>query len=221
MMKNAVCYFRVSSGKQERSGLGIEAQKTRVEEFCLREGLQVVARVTETASAKGDTLARRPKLQKALELAKNAEACIVVAKLDRLSRDVHFISGLMAHKVPFVVAELGMDTPSFFLHVLAAMAEAERKLISSRTREALQAAKARGVVLGNPKLATARKAAHKALHQNAIERAKKFKPMIRSIQDRGITSFNGIAVELRKLGVKTENGKEFFASTVKNLLAHL
>ena len=106
----------------------------------------------EVETGKGaDALDRRPQLRAALAAAKRHRCHVAVAKLDRLSRDVHFISGLMVHKVPFVVAELGADIDPFVLHLFAALAEKERSLISTRTRQALAAAKARGVTLGSPK----------------------------------------------------------------------
>ena len=112
----------------------------------------------EVETGKGsDALERRPQLAAALAEARRKRCSIGVAKLDRLSRDVHFISGLMAHRVPFVVAELGADVDPFILHLFAALAEKERAMISTRTKAALKAAKARGVKLGGPKLAQARK----------------------------------------------------------------
>jgi DNA invertase Pin-like site-specific DNA recombinase len=114
----------------------------------------------EVETGKGaDALERRPQLAAALSEARRQRCSVAVAKLDRLSRDVHFISGLMAHRVPFVVAELGPDVDPFNLHLFAALAEKERAMISTRTKAALAAAKARGVVLGGPKLAKARKSA--------------------------------------------------------------
>ena len=98
-----------------------------------------------------DALDRRPQLKAALAVARKLRCHVAAAKLDRLSRDVHFISGLMAHKMPFLVAELGPDVDPFVLHLFAALAEKERALISTRTRPALSAAKARGVTLGNPR----------------------------------------------------------------------
>ena len=119
-----------------------------------------VREFVEVETGKGsDALDRRPQLKAALAAAKRLKCHVAVAKLDRLSRDVHFISGLMAHKVPFVVAELGADIDPFVLHLFAALAEKERSLISTRTRQALAAAKARGVALGSPKLSQARKSA--------------------------------------------------------------
>jgi len=131
-----------------------------VKAFAAAEGFEIVSEFTEVETGKGfDALGRRPQLAAALKAAKKIKANIAVAKLDRLSRDVAFISSLMAQKVPFIVASLGRDVPSFMLHVYAALAEEERRVISVRTKEALAAAKARGVKLGNEKIAKANKAA--------------------------------------------------------------
>src|ERR1700681_2050304 len=148
-----IAYIRVSTSQQGRSGLGIEAQRQALRQFAKAEGLELVREFVEVETGKGsDALDRRPQLKAALAAAKRLKCHVAVAKLDRLSRDVHFISGLMAHKVPFVVAELGPDVDPFVLHLFAALAEKERALISSRTKQALAAAKVRGVVLGNPRL---------------------------------------------------------------------
>ncbi len=131
---------------QER--LGLEAQREAIDRFAKAEGLEVVQTFTEVQTAKGDSLARRPQLSAALKAARKIKAPVVVAKLDRLSRDVHFVSGLMAEKVPFIVAELGAETDPFMLHIFAALAEKERRLISERTKAGLAAAKRRGIRLG-------------------------------------------------------------------------
>lgn len=144
-----VAYYRVSTAAQGRSGLGLAAQKFRVHEFAKAEGAEIIAEFEEVESGKGeDALSTRPILAKAMKKAKAHNAIVCVAKLDRLSRDVAFIARLMAQKVPFVVSELGTDVDPFMLHIWAAMAEKERRLISQRTREGLAAAKARGVKLG-------------------------------------------------------------------------
>ena len=158
--KRLVGYVRVSTAKQGHSGLGIEAQKEALERFAATEGFQIVCVFVEVETGKGsDALDRRPQLAAALSEARRQRCYVGVAKLDRLSRDVHFISGLMAHRVPFVVAELGADVDPFILHLFAALAEKERAMISTRTKAALAAAKARGVTLGGPELAKARKSA--------------------------------------------------------------
>jgi DNA invertase Pin-like site-specific DNA recombinase len=145
-----VAYYRVSTQRQGRSGLGIEAQKSAVARFAETEGLTQIAEFTEVETGKGsDALDRRPQLAAALAAAKTAKCPVVVAKLDRLSRDVAFIAGLMAQRVPFIVAELGIDADPFMLHLYAALAEKERRMISERTRSALAARKAQGKRLGN------------------------------------------------------------------------
>ena len=129
-----------------------------------------------------------------------------MAKLDRLSRDVHFISGLMAHKVPFLVAELGPDVDPFVLHLFAALAEKERALISTRTRQALSAAKARGVTLGNPRLHMARKNAVEAVKAEADRYAANVLPIIREAQKAGASTLRQIAEALNARGVPTARG---------------
>src|SRR5208283_974411 len=156
-MKPIVAYLRVSTSQQGRSGLGIESQRDALAKFANGEGFEIVCEFVEVETGKGsDALDRRPQLAAALSKARALRCSVAVAKLDRLSRDVHFISGLMAHRVPFVVAERGADVEPFMLHLHAALAERERKVISERTIAALAAAKARGQALGNPKLAEAR-----------------------------------------------------------------
>src|SRR4051812_20284845 len=148
-MKPAVVYVRVSGKRQGRSGLGLAAQQEAVARFAETEGYSLVETFVEVETGKGaDALERRPQLAAALRVAKKHKAPIIVAKLDRLSRDVHFISGLMTHRTPFIVAELGADCDPFMLHVYAALAEKERRLISQRTRDALAAKKAQGIKLG-------------------------------------------------------------------------
>jgi DNA invertase Pin-like site-specific DNA recombinase len=137
--------------KQGKSGLGLEAQREAIARFAAAESLEVVGEFIEVETGKGaDALDKRPQLAAALRRAKQLGAHIAVSKLDRLSRDVHFISGLMTKRVPFIVAQLGRNVDPFMLHIYAALAEKERAMISERTRDALAKAKQRGVVLGNP-----------------------------------------------------------------------
>src|SRR6202521_4213763 len=148
---SVITYLRVSTSQQGRSGLGIEAQRQSLRQFAKAEGLELVREFVEVETGKGsDALDRRPQLKAALAAAKKLKCPVAVAKLDRLSRDVHFISGLMSHRVPFIVAELGADADPFMLHLYAALAEKERSLISQRTIAALSAARDRGAKLGNP-----------------------------------------------------------------------
>ena len=123
-MQPAVAYTRVSTASQGRSGLGLEAQTAALARFAEAEGYRFVETFSEVETGKGaDALDRRPQLSAALAAARKLKAPIIVAKLDRLSRDVHFISGLMSHRTPFIVAELGPDADPFMLHLYAALAE--------------------------------------------------------------------------------------------------
>src|SRR5215213_2863202 len=144
-MKPAIVYIRVSTARQGRSGLGLEAQQAAIQRFCETEGFEIVREHIEVETGKGaDALDRRPQLAAALAEARRHRCPVLVAKLDRLSRDVAFIAGLTAQRVPFVVAELGPDADPFMLHIYAALAEKERRLISARTKAALVAARDRG-----------------------------------------------------------------------------
>lgn len=215
----AIAYYRVSTQRQGRSGLGIEAQKVAVQRFAEAEGIELIAEHVEVETGTGaDALDRRPRLAAALDQARKSKAPILVAKLDRLSRDVHFISGLMAHRVPFIVAELGADVDPFLLHLFSAIAEKERALISQRTRAALAAKKAQGVKLGNPRASAAAPKAH-AAHRAAADRfAANVLPIVREIQAAGRTSLREIAASLNGRGVRTARGGEWGPSSVRNLL---
>ena len=218
-MVSAVAYYRVSTARQGKSGLGIAAQKTAVQRFAAAEGYDLLAEYTEVESGKGaDALDRRPELAAALVRARKVRCSVIVAKLDRLSRDVHFISGLMAHRVPFIVAELGADADPFMLHLYAALAEKERALISARTKAALAAKKAAGAKLGNPRAAEAAVKAHAANRAAADQFAANVLPIVREIQAAGRTTLREIAESLDARGVRTARGGRWGASTVRNLL---
>jgi DNA invertase Pin-like site-specific DNA recombinase len=149
-VKKAILYRRVSTSEQGKSGLGLDGQMTTLRRFCETEGLEIAAEFSNVASGRL-AIDDRSGLAKALDTARRLGCPIIVAKLDRLSRDVAFISGLMARKVPFIVAELGADVDPFVLHLYASLAEKERELISQRTKSALEAKKAAGKLLGNRK----------------------------------------------------------------------
>ena len=220
-MKNrqVTTYIRVSTSQQGRSGLGIEAQRQSLQQFAKAEGLEVIREFVEVETGKGsDALDRRPQLKAALAVAKRLKCHVAVSKLDRLGRDVHFISGLMAHRVPFVVAELGADVDPFVLHLFAALAEKERSLISTRTRQALAAAQARGVTLGSPKLAQARESAMASIKAGADQHAANVLPIIREAQKAGATTLRAIAEALNARGVVTARGGAWHAMSVKNVL---
>src|SRR6202521_2475245 len=211
--------IRVSTYQQGRSGLGMEAQREALRHFATTEGFEVLGEFVEVETGKGaDALDRRPQLKAALAAAKKLKCHVAVAKLDRLIRGVHFVSGLMAHRAPFVVAELGADVDPFVLHLFAALAEKERSLISTRTRQALAAAKARGVVLGNPKLSVARKSALEAVTTEADRFAANVLPIIREAQKAGAATLREIASALNARGVATARGGQWYAKSVANIL---
>ncbi len=217
--REIITYIRVSTSQQGRSGLGIEAQRSALHHFAQAEGFEVVREFVEVETGKGaDAIDRRPQLKAALAAARKQRCHVAVAKLDRLSRNVHFISGLMAHKVPFLVAELGPDVDPFVLHLFAALAEKERALISTRTRQALAAAKVRGVALGNPRLYVARKNAVETVTASADKFAANVLPIIREAQKAGATTLRDIAAALNARGVATARGGQWHAKSVSNIL---
>lgn len=201
--------------------MGLEAQREAIARFALTEGFDLLGEHVEVETGKGsDALDRRPVLTRALAHARKAKASVVVAKLDRLSRDVAFISGLMAQKVPFIVAELGADADPFMLHLYAALAEKERALISERTRVALAAKKAQGVRLGNPTNLPEAAAKGAAAKRAMADRfAANVLPVVREIQAGGRTSLHAIAAELTRRNVHTARGGAWTATAVRNLLA--
>jgi DNA invertase Pin-like site-specific DNA recombinase len=219
-LKQAVAYLRVSTSKQARSGLGIEAQRSIIHQFAQREAISILSWYEEIETGKGgDALDRRPVLKAAIEFARRNGAVILVAKLDRLSRDVHFISGLMSQKVPFVVAELGYDTDPFLLHIFAALAEKERALISQRTKAALAQKKAAGGVLGNrTNLAEAQRLGTVTNSNAARDFAGSLAPLIADLQRTGFHSARSIAVELERLGVSTARGGRWTGVQVARIL---
>jgi DNA invertase Pin-like site-specific DNA recombinase len=219
-IKPLVSYIRVSTRQQGRSGLGIEAQREGLERFTHAEGFEIVAEFVEVETGKGsDALDRRPQLSAALAKARSVRCPVAVTKLDRLSRDVHFISGLMAHRVAFVVAELGADVDPFVLHLYAALAEKERALIAGRTKAALAAAKARGVKLGNPNIEHARKRAIAVIKGEAERAAGNVLPIINEVRRAGATSLRQIAEALNSRGISTPRGGVWYATSVRNVLA--
>jgi DNA invertase Pin-like site-specific DNA recombinase len=217
-----IAYYRVSTQAQGRSALGLEAQRDAVTRFAAAEGLALLGEHIEVETGKGvDALERRPVLRAAMEQARKAKVAVCVAKLDRLSRDVAFISGLMAKRVPFIVAELGPDVDPFVLHMFAALAEKERALISARTKAALAARKARGLPLGNS--TNLQEAAEKGAASNraaADTFARNVLPIIREVQAAGVQSFRAIAQTLNARGIPTARGGQWHDSTVRNALKY-
>jgi DNA invertase Pin-like site-specific DNA recombinase len=219
-MESAVAYLRVSTQRQQRSGLGIEAQRAAITRLAESEGLKIISEFVEAETGKGaDALDRRPQLAVALAAAKFAKCSVVVSKLDRLSRDVAFVAGLMAQRVPFIVAELGRDADPFMLHLYAALAEKERRLISERTKAALAAKKASGIRLGNPRnVAQAGELGRKVQRAAADEFVKELMPILHTIQATGATTLEAMTQALNQRGIRTARGRRWYASSVMNLI---
>jgi len=223
-MCRVVAYHRVSTEGQGRSGLGLEAQKEAVAGLCQSRGWQIVAEFTEVESGKRND---RPELCAALHRAKVTGAVLVVAKLDRLSRNIAFLVALQESGARFMAADMP-EANELTVHIMAAVAQAERKAIAKRTREALATAKARGTRLGNPNGAAAllraakgNAAALEAVKANAAGRAADYAPIIADIRAAGATSLPAIARELNERGIITPRGGRWHPSSVRNLLARL
>lgn len=205
-----IAYYRVSTDRQGRSGLGLEAQRQAVLDHINGNGSKLVAEFTEIESGKRND---RPELANALAACRQQKAVLVIAKLDRLARNVHFISGMMESGVEFVAVDFPQAN-RLTLHILAAVAEHEREMISQRTKAALAAAKARGVKLGCPKPGqggAATKAKADTFARNVL-------PIIRDIQAAGVTSLRGVAKALNARGVATARGGRWDAKTVGNVI---
>jgi DNA invertase Pin-like site-specific DNA recombinase len=204
-----ISYHRVSTDKQGKSGLGLDAQRKAVADYLDGGEWELVGEFTEVESGKRSD---RPELVKALAACKRHKATLVIARLDRLARNVHFISGLMEAKVKFVACDMPEATP-FMLHIYAAVAEQEARAISARTKVALQAAKQRGVRLGVHGAETLAP----RYRAEAQDRAKQLAPVIRELQRDGY-SMRGIAVELDKRKVETPRGGGWHPQLVKRIV---
>jgi DNA invertase Pin-like site-specific DNA recombinase len=209
-----VAYFRVSTDRQGKSGLGLEAQREAVLAYLDGGSWQLVGEFTEVESGKRSD---RPQLAAALVACKKHKAKLVIAKLDRLSRNLAFIATLMDSGVEFVA----VDNPhanKLTVHILAAVAQHEREMIAQRTKDALAAAKARGVKLGNPRLAEARHKANTASVAAADAFAANVLTIIREIRASGVQSLRGIAKALTARGVKTARGGQWSAAQVSDIV---
>jgi len=207
-----IAYYRVSTAKQGQSGLGLEAQKAAVEAYLNGGNWKLIGEFVEVESGK---LKNRPQLNEALALCKKQKATLVIAKLDRLARNLHFISGLMESRIEF----LAVDNPTanrLTVQILAAVAEEEARAISARTKAALASAKARGIRLGTHG-AVLGKANSKSARQTALS----LKPIVEAIKDGGITSVRGIAEELNARKVATPQGGKWHSTSVYRLLGRL
>jgi DNA invertase Pin-like site-specific DNA recombinase len=197
-----IAYFRVSTDKQGKSGLGLEAQRKAVLDYLNGGRWELVQQFVEVESGKHSG---RPQLGAALAACKKHRARLVIAKLDRLSRNLAFIATLMESGVEFTA----VDNPhanKLTIHVLAAVAQHEREMISERTKAALAAAKTRGTRLGNPQLGKAAKRGTAAVKANARQFATNVLPIIAEIERSGVTSHNAIAAKLNERNARTARG---------------
>jgi DNA invertase Pin-like site-specific DNA recombinase len=209
-MARYVAYFRVSTEKQGKSGLGLAAQHSLIERF-LSDGDEVIAEYVEIQSGKND---ERVELWKAINHAKRNDAKLLIAKLDRFSRKVSFIASIMEQGIGLVVAEMPHAT-DFQLHIFAALAQEERRLISERTRNALAEAKKRGVQLGkNGKVLAIR---HR---EEADSRAGALRPIIEPMVEQGL-SLSEMARRLNAMQIRPFRGKRFYPEQVKRLVSRL
>jgi DNA invertase Pin-like site-specific DNA recombinase len=219
-----VAYERVSTARQGTSGLGLEAQRKTIEDFASSRGAGLNGRFTEVESGRNPD---RPEMQRALHLAKVTGATLVIAKLDRLSRNAAFLLTLRDSGVRFLAVDLP-EANDLTVGIMALVAQAEREAISRRTKEALAVAKARGVKLGNPNGAAALRRAGKggaplreAVARNSESHAWDLAPVLEELRAQGVTSLRGIAEALNERGMLTRRGGRWWVSNVRNLLGRL
>lgn len=218
-----IAYYRVSTAKQGRSGLGLEGQTSAVNSHVRSAGCELIASYTEVETGTKQRTANRPQLVKAMAHAKRAKATLVIAKLDRLSRNVAFISGLMESGVDFIACDNPTAT-RLTVHILAAVAEEEARAISSRTKAALAAAKARGTKLGTNNLTREGTLRGSAAGVASLRAAKSeayafVLPMIADLRSaQPGMSLRGIAKALNAMGEVTRNGSEWTAVQVSRAL---
>ncbi|GAB3226435.1 recombinase family protein [Spirosoma arcticum] len=194
-MKTAIAYYRVSTDQQGKSGLGLEAQQEAVRLFAEREGYQVATHYTEIESGKKN---KRPELLAALDQCRKKKATLIIAKLDRLGRNVAFIANLMESRVQFKAVD-NPHADELMIHLLAAFAQHERKQISTRTKDALQAAIRRGKQLGKH----GKEVLSQQNSEAADEFAERMRPIIDTIQQQGMTTIRAICEELNRAKIPT------------------
>ncbi len=207
-----VSYYRVSTDKQGRSGLGLDAQRAAVAAFTTGRG-DVLAEFTEIESGKKSD---RPQLAAALSVCRKKKARLVIAKLDRLARNVAFIANLMDSGVEFIACDMP-EANRLTLHILAAVAEHEREAISRRTKEALAAAKARGTRLGNPRPSSSLERGRAKLAAQSDAWHANVRPLVVQLQSDGL-GLRAIARELNRRGIPTSRGKQWEHATVTTVL---
>lgn len=214
-----VTYYRVSTVRQGLSGLGLEAQRQTVSQYLTGSTRTVLAEFVEVETGKGaNALEKRPQLRMALELCRKSGATLLIAKLDRLARNVHFVSGLMESKVKFVACDLP-EANQLTIHIMAAFAEHEARRISERTRDALAAAKARGVVLGATGPANLNR--HTQQRQDAACAFNaRLTPLLNGFASQGL-SRRAMVAQLNDLGIKAPRGGAWSLGQVQRIVTAL
>lgn len=215
MPSKFVAYLRVSTDKQGRSGLGLEAQAAAVAAYARMQDGDIVARFIEVESGKRND---RPELANALVACRKQKATLIIAKLDRLARNVAFIANLMESGVDFIAVDMPSAT-RLTIHILAAVAEHEREMISARTKAALHARKARGGRLGAPDPAIGSAVGVARVKARAAARALNVMPIIDSVRSSGIETLAGIAAALNARGIKSARGGSWHPATVARVIA--
>lgn len=215
-MKPAVIYRRVSTSEQGKSGLGLEAQASAITRFCAAEGFEAVAGFDDVGSGKLG-LEGRPGLRAALAKAARLKCPVIVSKLDRLSREVAFISGLMARGVPFIVAELGADVDPFVLHLFAALGQKERQLISQRTKDALAPMVGTGRLGNKTNLAEAQRRGRAGNVAASAAFASRVMPLVGQLRAGGL-SMNAIATQLNASNMPTMRGGHWTAKAISRVV---
>jgi len=213
-MAGFVGYYRVSTQAQGRSGLGLDAQRKAVAGYIDSVGGELVAEYQEVESG---GKAERPKLQAALRYCRAKRAMLVIAKLDRLARNVHFISQLMESGVEFIAADMPTAN-KLTIHIIAAMAEYEKDIISQRTKASLSAARIRGVRLGNPNVGSMSEKGVAANKRQADEFALKTMTAINALRASGIKTYSRLATALEASGIRTQRGGQWSATGVSNVI---
>jgi len=217
MKKNVIAYYRVSTHHQGISGLGMDAQKAAVQRFLTSGDSRLLAEFSEVETGKRN---QRPALDKAIALCRKSQATLLIAKLDRLSRNAAFLLTLQESGINFLCCDMP-SADKFTIGILALVAQREAEMTSKRTKEALAAARARGTILGNPRLGKARKLAVQSTKRKAAQFAHRLAPVLEEITAAGVTTLRGIAECLNRRGYTTPMGKAWRRQAVAKLRRRL
>lgn len=217
MNKNYICYHRVSTKTQGVSGLGLDSQKSSTDNYIKQHGGLIVGSYVEVESGKNN---ERPELLKCIEHSKKTNSTILVSKLDRLTRSLHFLTTLQESGVKFQSVDLPSlndSTGSLLVNILGSISQFERELISKRTKDSLQQLKKRGVKLGGSSPSTIKKM-NEGRRSSSLKFKNRIRPIIEDIQKTGVDTLQGVCDCLTLRGIKTMNGKKFYPTTIRNYI---